>query len=313
MAEVSSLTLAELRAVDIEVDALAGPGHPASALRPGVTSPNGIAVVGLGGYFFVGDGTNSWERQLSGELEPPEDWFDDWVSVLKGRQAEAARRGVILENLVVPEKQIIYADKRWAQATPAIGKRPLALLLPRLGPELRVRYPVLELRAARALGPTYHRHNSHWTPSGCCAALTPLLSHLDVAVDWRELRFGYRRHSTAQDLTVHLFDPPPLEETGLLERTGEVYFDDATFAKTGRNRGSTYGVRNPQAPSPKRVIVFGDSYSFDAGLGAALSAIFAQVVFIWAKRVDWAEVDAHGADIVICETAERFMVSSTGA
>jgi len=309
MAEVSSLTLAELRAVDVEVDALAGPGHAASGLKPGVTSPNAVAVAGREGYLFIGDGANRWERQLLSETPPPEAWREAWMRVLAGRQAEAARRGVRLETLIVPEKQVIYPDKRWGPQPPDIGRRPVAGLLPRLGADLRVRYPVLELRAARALGPAFHRHNSHWTPSGCGAVLTALAAHLGAPVDWTTQRFAYRRHSTAQDLTGHLFDPAPAEETGALERVGEVWFDDPQYEKTGRNTGSTYGVRNPRAPDARRVVVFGDSYAFDAGLGAALSAVFAQVVFVWSKAARWDAVEAHGADIVICETAERFMAT----
>jgi hypothetical protein len=66
-------------------------------------------------------------------------------------------------------------------------------------------------------------------------------------------------------------------------------------------------VRNRGAPDPRRVVLFGDSYSYGAGLAAALSAIFAQVVCIWGKDLDWTVVDAHGADIVLWECAERFL------
>lgn len=46
-----------------------------------------------------------------------------------------------------------------------------------------------------------------------------------------------------------------------------------------------------------------------AGLSAALSSAFAQVVFIWSKSVVWTEVAAWSAEVVIWQSAERFLAT----
>lgn len=312
MADVRRLTLAEIRAADAALDAAAGPGHPVSALKPGSQSPHGVAVAGVEGYLFIGNGANRWERQFLGELAIDESWFANWTRVLEARQAEAARRGVTLWNMVVPEKQVVYGDKRWPEGADG-GRRPVRQLLARLGAEARLVYPEAELLAARALAPAYFRHNSHWTPSGCCAAIAALLARMGVAADLGALRFACRPTQLAQDLSVHFLDPAPTEDAAFLAPPGETVFDNRQFETTGRHTGSSYGLSNAAAPDPRTLVIFGDSFAYDAGLTPALSVVFAKVVFVWSKDVVWDLAAEHGADLVLWESAERFMASPARA
>jgi alginate O-acetyltransferase complex protein AlgJ len=309
MDEVLSLTLDEIQVWDRRDDGLAGAGHPVSALKPGVTSPGGVAVAGTEGYLFIGDGANRWERQFLGELTIPDEWFAGWLPLFEARQAEAARRGVTLRNIVVPEKQVIYARARWPDGAARGDNRPLRQLMSRLGPQAQLVYPAAELEAARAVAPSYFRHNSHWTPSGCIAATAPLLAALDSPADSQALRFAYHRLRRPQDLTVHFLDPAPTEECGWLAPIGEMVFDNRATHPPGRNSGTSYGVRNDAAPDPRKLILFGDSFALDEGLTGALSAVFAQVTFVWSKVVDWDLVAQHGAELVVWESAERFLAT----
>ena len=306
MADARPLTLGEIGKLDAELDALAGPGHPASGLEPGTVSGNEVAVAGFDGYLFIGNGANLWERQYLGELSIPDGWAATWRAMFQARQAEAARRGLVLSNLIVPEKQALYAKRRWTQGVDA-SRRPVNVLLTHLTPAERVLYPLLLLREAAALGPTYHRHNSHWTPSGCVAVAIALARGWGVAADLEALRFSCARRRVVQDLTPHFFDPAPDEESSVLELSGQIFFDNEHYQTTGQHRGWSYGVRNGQAPDPRRLVIFGDSYSQHSGLLAALSAVFAQVVFVWSKSIDWTVAETHGADIVLWQCAERFM------
>ena len=305
--QADRLTLAEIRVHDLELD-LAAAASP-FRLQPGVASPTAIAVCGLNGHLFISDGANRWERQYLGELAIPPGWIAAWRDLLARRQVEAARRGLELWNLIVPEKQVVLPEQRWPAPLPDGERRPVRALLAALAAEARVHYAADALAAAKAHGPVYFRSNSHWTPSGCCAALFGLLGEIGAPVEAETLRFAYRRIHAPHDLTPHLFERPPSEELGKLEPCGGYVFDRRTPPPGGRNTGRGYGLHNPDAPDPRRVIVFGDSFSFGAGLGAALSAVFRDLVFLWNKNVAWEEVEAHGADLVIWQSAERFLAT----
>lgn len=299
----------DIRGVDAELDALAGPGHPASHLRPGALSPHATAVAGHDGYLFIGDGANRWERQFRGELAVAESWLTGWSALLEQRQAEARRRGAPLWNVVIPEKQVIYPEKRWPNGEVSGDDRPLRKLLPKVGPELQLFYPEQALRAACAHGSVYFRHNSHWAPTGCCATTLALIEAVGAEVELADVRFNYRRGPVQHDLTGHFFDPAPPEEGGNLLPAGERVFDNRGLETTGRHAGSSYGLRNPEAPDRRRVIVFGDSYSYDVGFTFALSEIFLEVVFVWSKSVIWSAVERHQAQLVVWESAERFLAT----
>lgn len=302
---VEWLTLSEIQARDRAAELTQG--HPADLLKPGVLSPQGVAVAGADGYLFIGDGSNRWERQYRGDLTIDPSWLASWRSCFEARQAEANQRGLQLWNFVAPEKQVIYADKRWPQGGVIGDARPLRQLLASLPPSERLIYPQAELTAARAQAPAFSRHNSHWSASGCCAAAAPLLAALGAEVDWSTLRFAYRSLEEPQDLTRHLFDPPPAEPAGWIALAGDLVFDHRPSEPGASFTGSSYGLHNAAASDLRSVIVFGDSYAYDAGLTGVLSAVFTRVTFVWSKAVDWDRVAAEQADLVVWESAERFL------
>jgi hypothetical protein len=67
------------------------------------------------------------------------------------------------------------------------------------------------------------------------------------------------------------------------------------------------------APHPGKVLVFGDSFACDAGFSPALSAAFRTVTFVWSKDVQWEMVAAERPDVVLCESAERFIITAPSA
>lgn len=306
-AEAQRLTLSEIRRLDVKLD-LAAARAPLR-LYPGVRSPTGTAVAGLNGHMFIGDGANHWEAQHLGRTDIRPDWFAAWRDLFARRQVEAARRGVELWNLVIPEKQVVLPEQRWSAPIPDGERRPLTRLLPELGPEARLHYAAPALIAAKPYAPPYLRRDSHWTPSGCCAAMLDLAAAIGVAVDLQTLRFAWRRTRAVQDLAGHFFEQPGEEEAGALAPSGVFDFEERTLPITGRHTGTRLGLSNPDAPDPRRVMVFGDSFTAVAGLAEALSAVFREVRVYWVKNVVWAEVEACRADLVIWQSAERFLAT----
>jgi len=304
-ASVERLTLDEIRVLDRAFDEAAA--RSPFALTPGVTSADGVAVAGTDGHLFIANGANHWERQYLGEANPPPFWIPAWIELFQRRRAEAAQRGVLLWNVVAPEKQVVLPESRWPAPLPDGEKRPLRLLLAALGNDSPSFYLADALIEARSFGPVYARRNSHWTGSACCYALRQLWRDIGMGELPDDLAFGYRRMATAQDLPPHFFAQPPLEATGILDLAGDYLFEYRPNERGGRRSETRYAVRNADAPDPRRILIFGDSFACDAGIAAFMSAIFRETIFIWSKGVQWDEVERQRADIVLWESAERFL------
>jgi hypothetical protein len=302
---IERLGLPRIHALETAMDAAAGPGHPASGLRPGTTSPGGVAVAGLDGHLFIGDGANRWERQFCGQLDVAPSWLEKWAALFARRQKEAALLGLTAVNFVAPEKQVLLADRRWPGGMESAARRPLMRLIEGVGQDALI-YPDAVM-AALSAAPSYFRHNSHWTPSGCIAAAELLWTQLGATTAAEGLTFAIERKTTHHDLPVHFFNDPPVEEMLILAPPGEVSGDNRMLQITGRHVGARYCLTNPAAPDRRRVMLFGDSYAYDAGLSHALAAVFAQVTFVWSKSIQWDQ--ASGADIVVWEGAERFLTT----
>lgn len=301
------LTAREIFAEDLALDAESA-GHVVSRLRPGVVSPNKVTITGQDGRLFVADGASRWEQQFRGDLKIPDAWFESWTRVLGARATIAAALGVTLWNLVIPEKQAVLPEMRWPAGDVSGAERPLMQLTPRLGPEVNLLYAADALIARKHDLAVFFRHNSHWTATGCCLAMEALAERLGLQVDWDDIRFSYRVRDVAHDLTVHLFDPAPEEAVGLLEAREAPFFASAG-PEPGRNTGASFGLRNPDAPDPRRVMIFGDSYAHDMGVAFALGELFAEVIMVWSKSIDWAQVQAREAQVVVWESAERFLAT----
>ena len=300
------LTLAEIYALDAALDGAVGPGHPASALKPGTTSANGAAVAGFEGHLYIGQGGNLWERQYCGELNIPPVWLETWSDLFARRRAEAKARGLTVVNFVAPEKQAVLPEMRWPQGMEGAARRPLRRLIEALGPDALV-YPDDAIAAVKPAAPVYFRHNSHWTPSGCIAAAQALWSHLEVEARAANMSFAIDRKPFQQDLAAHFFVDPPDEELMVLAPLGRETDNNRRLETTGQREGASYRLINPAAPDPRRLMLFGDSYAYGNGLSHALSAVFAQVTFLWSKSILW-DATAN-ADIVVWETAERFLAT----
>lgn len=308
MARSVELELATIREIEKRLDAAAGPGHPASNVKPGTLSPKQTAIAAKDGHMFISNGHNKWELQYLGGLTGLEGWSEKWTDLFDRRAAFAEQRDVQLLHFVVPEKQVILPHIRWPEEPKDGSDRPIRHLQ-RQAAGMRFIYPEAELRSSLDIAPTHHRHDSHWNASGCCAAMQPLLSAINPQIDIATVPLKTILKHSAHDLTQHFFVEPPAEEYLFLTPNGQVVADNEHIEKTGKHVGSLYALENPGAPDGRKVMVFGDSYSYIQGMSFVLSAIFKTVVFLWSKNIIWDFVSAQKADIVIWESAERYIVS----
>lgn len=280
--------------------------------RPaGDVSPDGVAMVGKAGHLFIYAGANDNVATYLGETGMPDGWLQRWGELLAARSAQAREHGRRLACLVVPEKLAVYSD-RYPEALVAVGPRPIERLLD-AGSALV--YPLDALLAARAGGETYLLTDSHLTPRGnrvlasatlAALGVEPSLLPADACVEEPVLRSG--------DLGAH-FDPPLLELVRpLAERSrAEISADNwPEIASVGAHIGTVRVFRRDDAADARTVVVFGDSYGFGdeayPGLSWWLAHVFREVHFVWTPfGWDPGYLDDVDAELVVCQTAERFV------
>lgn len=278
--------------------------------KPGTRSQDEVAIVGSGGWVFIHGGSNQFVPQFTGELAMAPDWLDRWGTLMAGRQEEAAALGCRLASLVVPEKLAIHVED-YGEALEPVGPRPIERLL-QAG--LPLAYPVAALREARARGQVCLRTDSHLTIFGNCVLHEQLLRDLGTTpVDAADLPRG-APHLTSGDLGQR-YDPRILEviDTPLTMGIAELVEDNwPAIARTGGHIGTRRVYSSPTAPDPRTVVLFGDSYGFGAetyqGTAWFLAQAFRETHFVWAPfGWDPGYVERVGADVVVSETAERFV------
>jgi hypothetical protein len=73
--------------------------------------------------------------------------------------------------------------------------------------------------------------------------------------------------------------------------------------------GSHVIYRNDRAADPRRMVLFGDSYSHVAPIQLAimLAEMFRELHFIWSTQLDYGYVERVKPDLVLSEMAERFV------
>jgi alginate O-acetyltransferase complex protein AlgJ len=282
------------------------------ARPPGDLSSDGVVIVGTSGHLFIHGGSNHNLAAQRGEVDMAPDWLEEWRGIVTGRLDHAQRAGQRLVCLVVPEKLAVYADHFPENLTPNHPRPVLRLLDEGLLPLV---YPLEALRDARTDGDTYLLTDSHLTLRGNLILAEATIKELGVPPALlHDTEDASRPHLGAGDLGRH-FNPPIVEVmtsmTGASRAT--VVSDNwAEVSRVGGHIGTIRVFRREDARDGRTVVVFGDSYGFgdDAyqGLSWFLAQVFREVHFVWAPfGWDPDYLDSVGAELVVCQTAERFV------
>ncbi len=281
--------------------------------RPvGEISSDEVAIVGESGHLFIYRGSNENVATFRGQASLPTGWLEGWSSLI-GERLDAARGGGwLLVNVVVPEKLAVYSD-RYPHDLAPVQPRPVIRLLNEAS--LPLVYPLDELRQARETGDTYLRTDTHLTPYGNRILAEATLRALDVPLSaipgWQESENSYL---SAGDLGRH-FDPFLLEvmkSLGWESRANITSDNRAEVARAGGHIGTIRSFRREDSPDERIAVIFGDSYGFGdesyAGLSWWLAQVFREVHFVWAPfGWDSAYLQDVKAEVIVCQTAERFM------
>jgi alginate O-acetyltransferase complex protein AlgJ len=281
--------------------------------RPsGTLSADGVAIVGERGHLFLYGGSNDNLAMYRGEIAMAADWLAAWRELVRHRVEQAHAAGRPICCLVVPDKLAVYSDL-FPQPLDTGGPRPVKRLLGEAA--LPLVYPCEELRAARAEGETYMATDSHLTIRG-----NRLLAHATIAALGASSQLldvvpcELAPYLTSGDLGRH-FTPPIVEiqHRFLAPSAATIVRDNwPEVSAAGGHIGTLRVFRREDAPDDRTVVVYGDSYGFGdeayPGLSWFLAQVFREVHFVWVPfGWDPDYLDAVDAQLVVCQTAERFI------
>ncbi|MCJ2020368.1 hypothetical protein MKK84_23540 [Methylobacterium sp. E-065] len=292
--------------------------------------------VGQDGWLFLKTGTND----VLGQYERPEETTElvwQWRSLIATRERRLRALGILYRHVVAPEKLMVY-DHRLDGITIRPSASPAYRLLRNEPPPRRLSSPfglyaawrrrrrwretcidlVTPLRAGRDATDLYCRTDTHWSFEGCYYAYAEICRALgaEPRADLRD------RPSFETDHDGDLgsaFDPPRRARS----RTVMIQQDAVrTYAspivemreKAGLLHTLHVGAHvvygNAKATDPRRVVLFGDSFShvMPYMLTILLAETFRELHFVWSTSLDWGYIEQVRPDIVLTEVAERFMV-----
>jgi hypothetical protein len=282
----------------------------------GLAAADGSAIVGLNGHLFLTEGSNNLAGLYAQERTSAMDAVvRGWVDVFDRRSLAASRRGIDYLQVVIPEKLSVLNTYA---------------LLPIDGPTVALRgiEPLVGGRRGylsvwdllnnwSEVDDPYLTTDTHFTATGAqrlFAAVTdrvdPSLSPIVRGVTNDSCRYvkgdlAERFHGIPFQSRV--IEPAP--DVFAEYRAGMVQVE-RRFPERG-SIGRRFRWVNTTAPSPKKVVVFGNSFFSEGNWAGLLSwwgkHLFAEFHFIWDPVFDWDLIDELAPDIVIGQTVERFL------
>ena len=279
---------------------------------------NNIVEKGLDGWLFLIGGSNPFLPFLNGEESLAPETVQAWSHLLRGRQQAFAEKGIKYIHIFAPEKLSIYPEKFRENLTS--DKCHSQVLSEKLGSLFLNLVPFLQRTKTKV--DCYNKTDSHWNFYGCFAAYQKLMFALSLPADNSLLNIPRKEKDVVWDLGAH-FDPPIREKSRIpslprhairIHANAPVLYKEHTrrYNEPGLHVGSAAVFRNTHATVAQRVMLFGDSFSEYRPhmLTGLLAETFAEVHFVWScGSIDFAYIDAFKPDIVISETAERFVTT----
>lgn len=275
---------------------------------------------GADGWLFLRAGSNfvtSLYQREGGGL--PDAKLALWRRQIEARAERCRKWGVANAHIIVPDKLTIYGDYQSApmvdpDLAPAIrldeqmrASGALAHYVDLVGP----------MRTQRTSAQLFWQTDTHWTPAGCHLAYLLLCERLGLDPEPDLLARPHHTYPAQLDLGWRL-EPPRWEDVtryDYLQKARRVWINRVTryledpayqeeFHVCARARFANASARNDRS-----VLLIGDSYSRPSvdALTAMLAETVRSVEFVWSSAVDWNFVRWLRPDILIVQTAERFL------
>lgn len=271
-------------------------------LKPGDTSEDKSVICGRNLWLFINDGSNRWGEQIKG-IHPNIDVASEKQCQLLAKRAELLQKaGIKYLHIIIPEKDILYPE-----LSPSVDKN---------ASENRVAINMMEsalgccLYLGRLLlkqkeeGYLFHARNSHVNFFGGYFIAQAVVERLNLSFpSLNQIETGF--HIWPDDLSIKF-----AEGLTTTRRVLKPCFNENKIASPAGHVGTNIIFTNDSALYDKKVLIFGDSYSWnpDAGLARFLALIFKEVNFFWSTAMDFSIIKSYSPNIVLTETAERFLI-----
>lgn len=278
---------------------------------------------GSSGWLFLTGGSNR-VLDIYKSNNIPKNWSENWRSLLSDRAKKLSDRGIEYYHVSAPEKLAIYngfapveLGVDW-KCSPTLK---LAALMQ--GSDVNYINPVMYLREQSEKYKVYHKTDSHWTFTGAYCAYQLLMSKMQLSHNVSVLTHRNKLVECVLDLGGKFPEKPKelISFYSLSESARRVWVNDLVKYKESKGLDNSIGLHvgcsvefeNDSPLHDLRVLIFGDSFSEYRPhlLTGILAETFRSVRFVWGMNLDFDIVDEFKPNILISESAERFMPFST--
>ena len=293
--------------------------------------------LGLDGYMFVVSGSNNVLDQYKHNDRNNYNLIR-WRDTVCRRDRRLRSKGILYKHLVVPEKISILPDmlhgisvdtqmslaRRFYDEDPLwiAGSKTATSYIKHVWRQRRWHSINIDLfgpmTASADRKQLYFKVDSHWTYKGRQLAYERICAALNAEpVRTFEHRKIQHIPEFAGDLGGRCTPPMTEDARIVLAQRDAVrtytnpivpHRESLGLAST-LHTGTHVAYRNDKAPDPRRMLLFGDSFSnwVPIMLTILLAETFREVHFVWSTSVDFDLIDRVKPDIVLTEMAERFM------
>lgn len=282
------------------------PGMATAALRAPRAEPAGgaagrthsPAVLRFGPHLFITGDSNHINEQHQGRLPIPPARQEAWRALLRARAAAARALGADFLFLLAPDKQSVYRHL----LPPSYTTRTARFLLQ----DPAVIDPAPALAALARTTDVYPRTDSHWNQLGALVAalavqhrrqrnLPDILRHWEEATNPGDLGGKLDPVEASARPLARFHSPALLLHDNMVPNNGRIRI----FARPSPPAGE------PKAGEPQRLLLFGDSFSYD--LAECLKELHDVTVQVHSPAMDHALLAAFRPHLVITELTERFV------
>lgn len=269
------------------------------------------ALMGRNGQAFLTGGSNDLIRQYGKENEETLT-SNSWYSLIKTRNKKISSLNAKFVQIIIPEKMSVYPELLpFEIETPTNN---LSNLEKKLRGE-NFYISVIDLFSKKTQEnkeKLYKKLDTHLQPTGSYEVFSHIIfSVFNFITKDREFNKEIicKGDLTDRILGDFIFDKfyDTENDDFMSSRVNVETFHGAPGKHTGQ-----YSIwNNPSAPIKKKVLAFGNSFfgnCLDQGcLGWWFSNYFENFYGVWSPDVDFSLVEKEKPDLVICQTAERFM------